>query len=1479
MSDPPPRATPTQLAEFEIIRRLGIGGMAEVFLAKKRGAEGTYKLLVVKRILPAHTSSRRFQSMFAEEAQLATRLNHPNIVQVYEFQDYGDEGQLLSMEYVEGPDLRKLVLAARSKEVRVPPFVAAYVLGEVAKGLHYAHERKDEGGERLDIVHRDVSPQNILLSFDGAVKIADFGIATANLFREEPGVLKGKTGYMSPEQARGEKVDCRTDIYSLGVVLHEVLTGRPLHGSASEGELLALVRDGNVQPPSLYAPGVPEDLEAIVMRALSREKEDRFQNARDFAAALTRVLFQHKELVDSQVLEGVISQLVSREHTSPGVALDESADGGDPGELSADSAVGNDSNNPDRNRVEERRLRAKSGREVRHVAVVSLRLKKMDELAAAMGFARAAQFSDLLRATLDEIAFKRGARWSWEDREVEQDGRKWSIATGARAVLGLLANPAGASAEAAWLAVDVHEAIQGACDGMSVELWASVGIVRGIATGSRDLDGHLIRHHLEKSADYLADALGERAPEGQTWVAGGLYRLVRREFVWGDAPTIELPDAEAWNLPGNMRIYALKRPLTRQERLQQAANAPRDLIGRDAELGDLHAAYHRAVSVVSAGPLSKVTSSLYGSASGDTDRELVGRMVSRVVVGEMGIGKTALVSTFLTELPPDARVLRIECSPVRSEVPYYAVGQCVRELTGIHLDQLPSEASELIRTALGEFASGESGEDIVDRLASLVTGRMTPAQDQEDAVHHKHLLASGLRRFLLRAALDAPLVMVVEGVQWADLASLELLTSIISRTDPLPILTIFVTRPDQRTDARTEGLVRIDLRALSSDKQIRLVQAHVEASEGVGAACRELLPRAAGNPFFLLEIVDALLERGLLEVVDLEDGGAELRRTERAGEHREALPSTLEQLIADRLNELPPQERRVVSWLAVSGGPLEESDLAELAGASDDAVIRLCARGLCDARGDAVDVRHPLTRDVAYLGLEMPERVAMHKQLGEFLLKTPAAEGLNAAIVARHLAYGGAVEQAADCYLEAARAAQSSYQLSYAIRYFRQGLDILPPDNFRRMEALSALENIFRIQGRSKERETSLAELRRSVHDAGSSHWAAIALIRTARFDLDAGNFARGLALSRQAETVARQAGSSTLEVEAQALMAETLRDLGDMQGALAACDRALETASHSRVPSRLRADVLRARGTLLLRVGRVQEAVDAQIESIGVFRQVGARRAEARAKNALAFAMLVQGRFEDTIALALESIRIDLSIGGRFQVAKTLSNIGQSYARLGDGAQAIAYLSRARDAHQLYGDQDGRADTLLVSAEVLMEFGEVSQAETFVGDAGALSAVTGSAYDSVHEKILRAIVARHAGDSGSAVMHAFDARQVAEAQAYVAFHFYAMAIESVARVEVGEQHTGVLLATTAMGAIETVQGSEYGLETRALCCDALRLAGSPQLDILLERAQRFTEAIRDSIREPSLREGFVGRALVDRLIRGSVSEAAPPNK
>lgn len=1432
--------------------------MAEVFLAKKRGAENTFKLLVLKRILPAHGSSRRFRTMFAEEAQLATRLNHPNIVQVYDFQDYGDEGQLLSMEYVEGPDLRRLARSAQARGQRIPPYVAAYIVSEVARGLHYAHERRDEAGAPLDIVHRDVSPQNILLSYDGAVKIADFGIASANLFREEPGVLKGKTAYMSPEQARGERVTRRTDIFSLGVVFHELLTGRSLHGEAEGQELLDRVRRGQVEPPSTFMRELPPELEEIVMRALTLDPAQRFQTARDLGASISRALMQRQELIDSHVLETVIAQFATREQSMPSEvseALKESNFGGDSLEHPSGPVEDLKSPNDDEQTGLGRpaRVSDRVGREVRHVAVVKLKLRGLSELGASIGSTAAARVYEQLCATLGEAAFRRGALLAWGPSQRVEPELEASLS--ARAIVGLTANPSRAPADAVWLAIDIQEVVRGATEDFPVKLQASVGIVRGIASGRRDKAGHLISHELHEPTDYLADLLGERAPPGVSWVAGGLYRLVRGDFVWGDAPTVKLEAAPVQNLPETMRVYALLRPHTREEKIRAMAAVPSDLVARDAELADLHAAFYGVV----------------GPAQGS------GTVAARVIQGEMGIGKSALIWTFLNELSPDTHVLRVECSPVLSEVPFAAVSEWIRELTETRVDQPLAQARELVRAALGEYAHVEDGPEIVERLAELATGRVRVAADEADAVQSRQLVARGLTCFFARATADAPLVLVIDGLQWADRQTLDLVREFLGRQESMPVLVLLATRPEDRVQPQIEGLVRIELRGLASDQQIRLLQTRLGVQDGVARVCEDLVLRAAGNPFYLLEMVDALLERGALEIREGSTGRQELVQVNGSAELLQTLPSTLEQLIADRLNELPPEERDLIDWLAVAGGPLSERDLDQATGSlQTDVAASLCARGLCELKADLIEVRHPLTRDVAYRALDRSRRMLMHRALGEHLARGPLARGLTAAVVARHLARGGAREPAAVHYLEAANSARTSYQTRLAKRYYRRTMALLPADDLRLLETHASMESICRTQGRWRERRVHLSALRRLAKISGRPYWVAMALLSTAQFEHDQARLVKALASAQRAEQVAEQSQSSTLLVQARMLIGDVLHDIGDMQGALAAVDRARAIAAREGVPARLRAEVLRIRGTLLRRVGRVHEAIEAQAEAVAVFRRAGARRLEARAKNSLAYGLLVLGRFEDGIALALDAIRIDLSIGGRFQIAKTLNTIGECYGSLGDFERAKAYMRRAREAHERYGDQDSRADTLLSLAEILIEVGDVAAAEPLVGDAGALTAVTGSTYDSVHEKILRAVLARAGNDPPRAVLHAFDARQAAESQAYVAFHFYAMAIEACARVELGEQHNGVLLATTAMGAIEMLQGSEYGLHTRALCWQALRMAGSPQSNEAQRRAGDYVLRLLGQIRHPDFQESFRNRRMVREILEGQLESGVP---
>jgi predicted ATPase len=284
-----------------------------------------------------------------------------------------------------------------------------------------------------------------------------------------------------------------------------------------------------------------------------------------------------------------------------------------------------------------------------------------------------------------------------------------------------------------------------------------------------------------------------------------------------------------------------------------------------------------------------------------------------------------------------------------SEVPFATVAEWVRELTETRADQPMEQARVLVEAALGEYVAEEDGPEIVECMAELATGRVRVAADEADVVRSRQLVAQGLSQFFARATIEAPLVVVMDGLQWADRQSLELICEFVRRAELLPVLVLLSTRPDDKVLSYIEGLVRVEIKGLAPEQQIRLLQARLGVSDGVAQVCAELVPRAAGNPFFLLEMVDALLERGLLEIREVEPGRQQLVQVDRGSEGNLMLPSTLEQLIADRLNELPDEEHTVIDWLSVAGGPMSLKDLDAVSETENaEAVMRLCARGCCD---------------------------------------------------------------------------------------------------------------------------------------------------------------------------------------------------------------------------------------------------------------------------------------------------------------------------------------------------------------------------------------------------------------------------------------------------------------------------------------------------------------------------------------------------
>jgi len=290
-----PRA-PTAFGKYQLVERLGRGGMAEVWKARINGPAGFQRTLVVKRILPHLVEDDQFVKMFVAEARLSARLNHANIVQVFELGDVDGE-YFLAMEYVRGRDLVS-VMRAQILRGAPDPGLGAYVVRETCRALAYAHALSDDNGAPLRLIHRDVSPSNVMIAFDGAVKLLDFGIAKAlsdtGDNKTQTGTLKGKFGYMSPEQVEGRPIDHRADLFACGVMLHETLTGRRLFKGGSDLQTIAMVREAKVEPPSHFNPLVPPELDVICLRALARDVADRYPSCDEMAAALDHVLHQLK---------------------------------------------------------------------------------------------------------------------------------------------------------------------------------------------------------------------------------------------------------------------------------------------------------------------------------------------------------------------------------------------------------------------------------------------------------------------------------------------------------------------------------------------------------------------------------------------------------------------------------------------------------------------------------------------------------------------------------------------------------------------------------------------------------------------------------------------------------------------------------------------------------------------------------------------------------------------------------------------------------------------------------------------------------------------------------------------------------------------------------------------------------------------------------------------------------------------------------
>jgi serine/threonine protein kinase/Flp pilus assembly protein TadD len=312
---------PKQFGKYQLLDKIAVGGMAELFRAKLTGAQGFEKLIAIKKILPNLSREENLVTAFIDEAKLAALLHHENIIQIYDFGSMDDQ-YFIAMEYLFGKDLRTITRTARKKDAALGLENIVYIVSRICAGLDYSHHLKDLQGKPLNIIHRDINPQNILVTYEGQVKIIDFGIAKAanHNTQTRENLIKGKLAYMSPEQANGMQIDHRSDIFSTGIILYELLADRRMF-TGETMHVLSLVRDAQYDPPEEVIPDLPSKLKEILCRCLAKDPNERYQTAGEMQADIEEFMFELSMRPNARSFAGYIKDLFEEEYAEEELAL------------------------------------------------------------------------------------------------------------------------------------------------------------------------------------------------------------------------------------------------------------------------------------------------------------------------------------------------------------------------------------------------------------------------------------------------------------------------------------------------------------------------------------------------------------------------------------------------------------------------------------------------------------------------------------------------------------------------------------------------------------------------------------------------------------------------------------------------------------------------------------------------------------------------------------------------------------------------------------------------------------------------------------------------------------------------------------------------------------------------------------------------------------------------------------------------------
>ena len=1473
----------TSFGKYTLIERIGTGGMAEVFLAKSQGAEGLEKFLVIKRILPELAENNRFVEMFIGEARIAVALNHPNIVQIYDFGKV-DGDFFLAMEFVDGWDLGDLLKASIGFE-RLPLGDAVFIALEVARGLDYAHRRRDEYGNPLELVHRDISPQNLLVSRDGTIKIVDFGIAkAANLEEENPHVVKGKFCYMSPEQASGEPVDHRSDLFSLGVVFFELVCNRPLFKQGTKEQTLSLVRSAVVPDIASLVEDIPEQLEAVLYKLLAREPEERFQTARELQSELTRVLYGMEDIHDSYTLseylagaeswlDGKASGLDAREsgHTDTirtniirtAARTATTAERGNTIEMAMSRTPLTpviDGTDPGMEIAATPEIQARSRKEA---VIIAGELDGLLQLRSDIGQERWLQVFQEYTRMVDSIAFK-------------CDGVVHRVnESGFVLLLGVPVSSENDAERAARVAMDLQDAMAGINLSLDTPLQLAIGvaITDVILDQEQDRKGRRFTWSFFGDSHEFAEELARVGMAKEILLGGQVWRRIKRDY---DCERIDQittsnlpPDTQAW------RLVKLKTP---KERIKEVRRGYHVFHGRELELRTIRQEYRRAL--------------MEGSAT------------CMLLVGEQGVGKSTLLEEFLGGLDPrNVRVVRGAANPFELDVPLGGLGALLAELLRLGSHEDLRQVRSTLETRIAALFPDErrSEQEILLHSIGAIFGIRFPGGVFDDlgGEERRKRISMSLRKLFTRFAAKKPFVLSIDDAQYIDPMTLEIAAQIFdSRQDSPMFLLLVLTESGMEANAqkweRLEGARYVQVERLgelgdgAAGQIVRdLLRVHrIDDEELV----EEILRRSGGNPFYIKEVFEVLRDRGLLK-----DAG-ERRQLKLDLEHATWLPTSVEGAITARIDRLDLASRSLLQKIAFLWNPFKGDEVRIVTDEEPwELMETLIAHRFLEVfdepRGLHEDTFEPsatppeqrtyrflnaLTKEIVSRTLLEEEATVVHDRIAERLLQNfPAVASVTEhAQIARHLDGAGRLDEAVEHYHAAAEGAFEQFGAAEALRLSDRVLERTSPESDMGFEALRLREQALRELGVKIEHREALELLAEQVEQRGDPKERAEIYLRLARYHYDQAEFKTAMEYIAQVRELATAHDLPASHAQSLHYEAYINLDQGHREDALELIREAIvlfEAAEDEDVSRRGLSSCYNTRGIIMRRAGRHQDALASYQRALDLLSGYPNERLGRYLLINMGLALVYVGRFDDGIECYQRALAQAKQLGHRRDEAGVLINMGHAYQVLGEYDRAISHIQRG-----LYLARKASANYTLADGEITLgvcyaERGELEKAERVLSEGSRLAESIPHIYLAVHAMLALAKLKLETGqvqDARVAIMQAEDSLERCEDAGMRWGVLSARLVLARAYKILGmtEKQTESVLAAAQL--IE--DGEEYGREEAYYYISQLLPETSEYLEQrreAIEQARALIMRNADGISDESQRQSFLSRDLHQKIL------------